>query len=129
MGISPGQPTKYKKEYCQLLIDHMARGYSFESFAGELSIAIKTLYNWQMQHPEFLQAKEIGRAKGLNYDEKLLTKGAEGAARGYNFNAHKWKMANMYGWKDRTEQTNIDLSKEDTEKLKQEAELLLKEIE
>jgi len=65
----------------------------------------------------------------LNYDEKLLTNGALGTLRGYNFNAHKWKMANMYRWSEKVEQTNIDITKEDPEKLKEEALQLLKELE
>jgi hypothetical protein len=124
-----GRPDKYEKKYCDMLIDHMSNGYSFQSFAGEISVTIKTLYNWCDTYPDFLHAMEIGRAKGLNYDEKLLTKGALGTLRGYNFNAHKWKMANMYRWSEKVEQTNIDITKEDTEKLKEEALQLLKELE
>ena len=41
-----GRPTDYKKEYCELLIEHMAAGFSFESFAGKLSskLSIVLLY-------------------------------------------------------------------------------------
>jgi hypothetical protein len=127
--MTAGRPDKFKKEYCNMLIDHMANGYSFQSFAGEIGVAIKTLYSWCDLYPEFLHAKEIGRAKGLNYDEKLLTKGALGSVRGYNFNAHKWKMANMYKWTEKVEQTNIDLSKEDTKNLLEEAKQLTKELD
>jgi hypothetical protein len=38
-------------------------------------------------------------------------------------------MANMYRWSEKVEQTNIDITKEDTEKLKEEALQLLKELE
>ena len=27
-----GRPTKYKPEYCEMLIEHMSEGLSFESF-------------------------------------------------------------------------------------------------
>ncbi len=56
----PGRPSEFKPEYCEQLIDHMAGGLSFESFAGTIRKCAKTLYNWLENHPEFLHAKEVG---------------------------------------------------------------------
>lgn len=53
-----GRPSEYKPEYCQLLINHMADGLSYESFAGVIRKSIQTLYNWEAI-PEFLEAKKI----------------------------------------------------------------------
>lgn len=59
-----GRPTKYKPEYCELLIEHMAGGHSFESFAGrpDVRVNIDTLYEWAKVHPQFSEAKSIGYA-------------------------------------------------------------------
>lgn len=70
-----GGPSKYKDEYCDELIEHMTAGFSFESFAGKLGIAIKTLYNWESRHEEFFRAKMIGRAGGLYFYEKAMLEG------------------------------------------------------
>ena len=112
-----------------MLIEHMSGGLSFYSFAGVIGVCFKTLDNWVLGHASFLRAKQIGRAKGLCYDEKLLANGVEGKVRGYSINAHKWKMANMYKWSEKVEQTTIDVSKEETQKLIQEAMQLTKELE
>jgi hypothetical protein len=116
MSKKSGAPTKYKTEYCQLLEDHMANGLSFHSFAGVVGVCCDTLYEWVKVHPEFSDTMKRGKAKLLLWDEKLLSKGAQGSQRGYNVNAHKWKMANIHKWSDRTEVTNknpANLSREE----------------
>ena len=65
-----GRPTKYKEEYCELLIDHMAQGFTFESFAGLVSVNLDTVYNWCTLFPKFSEAKSEARAKQLLADEK-----------------------------------------------------------
>lgn len=67
--------TQYKKEYCQLLIDHMSQGYSFGSFGGDIGVTRKTLYNWLKEFDEFREAKEIGYKKALKmFESRLLAK-------------------------------------------------------
>lgn len=67
----PGQPTLYKPEYCELLIEHMEGGNSFESFGGKLRHHKQTLYNWAAAHPDFFDAKKIGTAMSLLYWENM----------------------------------------------------------
>ena len=98
-----GAPTKYRPEYCQLLIEHMGNGFSYHSFAGVVGVCYDTLHEWEKIYPDFSDAKSNGQALLLYWDEKLLGKGAEGKQRGYNFNAHKWKMTNIHKWSDRVE--------------------------
>lgn len=57
---TPGRPTEYKPEYCVPLIEHMADGYSFESFAACVAVSSDTLYTWVSKHEEFAEAKKIG---------------------------------------------------------------------
>lgn len=66
-----GRPTKFKKEYCEMLIEHMKKGLSFESFAGVLEVTKSTLYEWVKDSDEFSNAKEIGSECSRLYWESL----------------------------------------------------------
>jgi len=124
-----GRPSKYKEDYCQMLIDHMAEGFTFESFGGVIGVCKDTLYEWVRVHKSFSYSKKAGRTRQQLSNEKMLRDIAKGKVRGANVTAQIFIMKNCHGWKDRVEQTNIDLSKQDTEELKQEAKRLLGEIE
>jgi len=69
--LKQGRPTKYKPEFDALLIDHMASGLSYQSFAGECSVCIDTLYEWERANPSFSYAKKIGFEKNRTFWEKL----------------------------------------------------------
>ena len=60
-----GQPTKYKPEYCEELINHMKLGLSFESFAGKIGVCRDTLYAWRDAHSEFSDAIKKGKSASL----------------------------------------------------------------
>jgi hypothetical protein len=70
--------TTYKPEYCQLLIDHMSEGYSFESFGAKISHGRQTIYDWVEAHEDFKKAKELAMDKALEYFEKRLMLGVDG---------------------------------------------------
>jgi len=124
-----GRPTLYKKEYCQMLIDHMESGLSFMSFAGVVSVSYDTVHEWAKIHSDFSVAKGQGRSKQLLWDEKLLNKGSEGKQRGYNAAAHKWKMANAHKWTDRVEHTERAPKNMSDEEILQEARSIIELIE
>lgn len=124
-----GQPTKYNPDYIEMLKDHMAEGYSYESFAGVIRVNIDTLYEWEKVHEEFSEAKKIARSLQLLANEKTLTDIIKGKIRNGNVVGHIFKMKNCHKWTDRVEQTTIDLSKEDTKTLLEEAKQLTKELE
>jgi hypothetical protein len=73
-----GRPTKYKPEYCELLIKHMAQGNSFESFAADCDCSFESLYEWARVHPDFSEAKKIGMTKLLKFDEQVARAGTTG---------------------------------------------------
>lgn len=50
----------YKKEYCEMLLETMKEGYSFETFAYDIGVTKQTLYNWCTMFPEFAEAKAVG---------------------------------------------------------------------
>lgn len=69
------KPTKYKQEYCQELIDFMAQGYSYTSFAAHINVGRSTIYKWEDDFPEFKAAKEIALDKAKTFFEtRLLAK-------------------------------------------------------
>jgi hypothetical protein len=55
-----GRPTKYRKKFCDELVDHMSNGYSFDSFAGTIKVSAMVLYDWCKAHTEFADAKALG---------------------------------------------------------------------
>lgn len=62
-GNPVGAPiTKpFKPEYCQMLIQWMAQGNTFTSFAGQCGVGCQQLYNWLHHYPEFAEAKELAQ--------------------------------------------------------------------
>lgn len=96
-----GRPSDYKPEYCEMVIEHMAQGLSFESFAGVVSTSKPTLYSWAEKNEEFLNAKRIGTEKCRVFWEKAGIKGLF-LGKEEKFNAAVWvfNMKNRFGWRD-----------------------------
>ena len=75
----------YKQEYCQQLVDHMAQGYSFESFGANVDCGRTTLFGWVEKYPEFKEALHKGKEKGKKLFEGLLMAKVRGIeAKGMN---------------------------------------------
>jgi len=72
-GRKPGQPTKYRKEYCQMLMEHMKEGLSFETFGITLENPVHrdTCYEWAKVHSDFSDAKKKATDMALNFFEKM----------------------------------------------------------
>jgi hypothetical protein len=104
-----GRPSKYKEEYCDMLIEHMTQGMSFESFAGVIGTHDETLRNWAAKYPEFFAAKKIGYAKNQIFWEKLGLAGAAGKVPGFNSASWIFNMKNRFRWADRVD-TNVNHS-------------------
>ena len=99
--METGRPTSYRPEYCEMLIEHMSQGLSFESFAGVVSVCKQTIYNWLENNKEFLDAKRSGTQKCLLMWEKL---GIRQAATGKgSFGSFRFNMMNRFGWSDKNE--------------------------
>jgi hypothetical protein len=60
-----GRPTLYRRECCGQIVEAMATGLSAEAAAARIGISARSLFYWQRQHPEFLQAIQEGRQKCL----------------------------------------------------------------
>jgi hypothetical protein len=69
-----GRPTLYRREMCDRLVEAMAEGLTAEAAAVRIGIMARSLFNWQKQHPEFLQAIQEGRQRSqLWWEERALT--------------------------------------------------------
>ena len=106
-----GRPTKYKQEYCQMLIDHMSTGLSFESFAAVIKVNRDSLYEWEKVHPDFSDAKKIGLDNCLLFWEKLginnIINTSESLGQGMssskslNASVYIFNMKNRFKWRDK----------------------------
>lgn len=112
-----GRPTKYKEKYCEMLIEHMKQGYSFETFGAIVDCHKDTLYEWCAKHPEFSDAKKKGAAYSQMMWEKMGMQGMWNQYQGDSFNQALWmfNMKSRFKWRDRVEVsteegTKIELS-------------------
>lgn len=115
MGVG-GRPSKYKPEYCKELIDHMSKGYSFETFGPAIGVATGTTYRWltdqENDSPEtlenkraFREAKKIAVDRSRLFWERIGIEGAVGDIQGFNVTAWIFNMKNRFSWRDRVETT------------------------
>lgn len=101
--MAAGRPTKYKKEYCELLVEHMSKGRSVESFGALIDVGKNTIYQWLKEHHDFQDAMDRGVAKSKQHWELL---GEEGIWNEWNslggrtFNTQVWamNMRNRFKW-------------------------------
>ena len=98
-----GRPTKYKPEYCQLLIDHMSKGYSYQCFGSVVGVAKSTVEDWEKKKAAFRGAKEVGTALSLHFWEKIGINAVCGRIPGFNASAYIFTMKNKFNWTDRTD--------------------------
>lgn len=109
MANPSGRPSLYKPEYCELLVEHMAQGFSFESFAAIVDTHRDTLYEWCKVHESFSDAKKRGRDKSLIWWEKVGMIGmgipSKNGPQLKNFSSAMWifTMKNRHGYSDKVE--------------------------
>ena len=106
--MAGGRPTKYRKEYCDLLVKHMTLGYSFESFAADCKVNVDTLHEWCKRHPEFSDSKKLGSAASRKYWETIGKGGMTGKIPGFIASIWIFNMKNRFGWRDSQEIHNSD---------------------
>lgn len=125
-----GRPSKYKKEYCQLMINWFSRDLTrevevekieygkavkineiqpnyppmFGAFAREIGVSHATLIDWTKKNKEFLEA--YNECKQIQRDHIVM-----GCLMGiYNANFGRFTMKNISEWRDKIE-THIDNGK------------------
>lgn len=90
--------SHFEKKYCDMLIAHMSKGLSFESFGAEIHRGRDTLYRWARRYPEFQEAKQKAEAHCQKWWE---LRGMEGLTE-KGFSAAIWifNMKNRFKWVD-----------------------------
>lgn len=103
--LKVGRPTKFRPEYCSKVIEHMSKGFSFESFAGIVGTTESTVWNWANDFPEFLEAKKQAYARSRVFWEQQGIIGLFSDKDGPKLNTGVWafNMKNRFGWTDRQE--------------------------
>lgn len=67
-----GRPTKFKDEYCEMLVNHMSQGLSSSSFAGVIGVSIERISDWKERISAFREAFKRGEGLRILYWEKKL---------------------------------------------------------
>lgn len=54
------RPSKYKEEYCNMLVEHCKKGFDISSFGATIGVSRAVVYKWVDKYPDFKQAHEFG---------------------------------------------------------------------
>lgn len=105
-----GRPTKYKKEYPLALIEWMKAGKSFWTFASNVPCTMETLSEWCRVHPEFSEAKRVGRVFEQEWWDNLLRRIA--ATGEGNITAIVWAQKNKFPkhYRERLAKQQLDVN-------------------
>lgn len=122
-----GRPSKYKTEYCKMLIHHMDEGFSFLSFAATIDVAEDTIVEWCNAHPEFSLAKKQGFSKSRYFWEKMSV------ASEINPTILIFNLKNRFPreWRDRHEveqQTTHSIDESSLQNMLEQAKLLVEKL-
>ena len=71
-----GRPSKYRPEYCGMIVEHMNEGASATSFAASIDVARSTINEWAEVHPEFSEALRVAKAKCAAWWERVARNNA-----------------------------------------------------
>ena len=109
----PKEDSPYKHEFCEQLIEHMGRGYSFDSFAAVIGVTQRKLFLWIDKYADFHRAKEAGEVKSLLFWEAA---GIGGLTAGKGFNATVWQFSmknrfRKFGFRDKWAEDDQSLVK------------------
>jgi hypothetical protein len=72
-----GRPVKYQPFFCALLVDHLSKGMTFQSFGACVGADRATVYRW-LKHEEFCDARKRGEAS----QEKTIVQMLQAVAHG-----------------------------------------------
>ena len=59
---TPGQPTSYKSEHCELAHNYCLLGATNETLADFFGVTRRTIQNWIATHPDSADGVKRGRA-------------------------------------------------------------------
>jgi DNA-binding XRE family transcriptional regulator len=74
----------------------MAKGMSYETFGATIDVCKTTVYTWEKEFPEFLDAKRIGFQKCQAFWEELGIHGASGRLKNFSASAYIYNCKNRF---------------------------------
>lgn len=77
-----GRPSKYKKEYCQKIIESGKRGETLVHFACDIGVSKDTINEWATKHEDFSDALKLCKQHNEKYWLNLAASRAEGKHQG-----------------------------------------------
>jgi hypothetical protein len=80
----------------------MEQGLSYESFSATIGTHRDTLYAWEKVHPEFSDAKKIGRELSLLWYERIGNQATQGEVPNFNATAWVFSLKNKHQYRDKT---------------------------
>lgn len=91
-----GNPTKYRAEYCQRIVETMSEGKSLVQFAVSIGVSRDSIYEWEKVHPEFKLACKAAKEAAQSWWEDLLMKAAQSTSKSFNITAIIFSMKNRF---------------------------------
>ena len=99
--------VQYDDAYCQMLVKHMASGYSFSSFAKKIGTTPSNLKKWRAIYEDFDLSAQQGEAESLHFWETILIGAATGNVKGHNGKLIELVMKCRFLW---SEKQHIELT-------------------
>ena len=98
-----GRPTKYKPEFCDVVIDCGRAGMGKAEMAAELKIAYSNFDIWQHEHPEFQEAVKEAVRQSQAWWERQGRIATFGAVPGFNATSYIFQMKNRFkdDWREK----------------------------
>lgn len=81
-----GRPSKYKPEYCDIVLELGKQGYSVAEIAAHFEVDKASLYRWQQEDEIF--ALSMARAK--SFEQAWFEREARSNMKNRDFNANLW---------------------------------------
>lgn len=82
--MAEGAPSKYKPEYCQMVIDCMSQGDSLLAFTTKIGIVRSVAYGWAKEFPAFSAALSQAQEASQMWWEKMTKAGSCGKIHAFN---------------------------------------------
>ena len=99
--------VEFDELYCDMLVEHMKKGFSFNSFGATIGASALTLRRWRELYDSFDEAAKLGESHSLHYWEKILVTSAAGKLKGHNGKLIELVLKCRFLW---TEKQHIELT-------------------
>lgn len=104
MANPVGRPTKYKPEYCEMVIEFADKGKSINQFSSFIQVNRSSIYEWAKKHEEFSNALTYAKELCESFWETEIQKMMY--SKEVNAPLVKLYMANRFGWSDKSQVEN-----------------------